>query len=377
MQRAWCWCMAITLACVASVRGDEVSDGVRLAPRAFRAAVEKVRPSLVTIEAFGATTATGAKESKIPGINNPGDGPTTGVVLSADGWIVTSTFNFIRKQQVITVTLPDGSRKVAKLVGRDDTRKLCLLKVDGVSQLAVPTWAPAGDVRVGQWAITVGVGYGNARPAVSVGMVSATNRIYGRAVQTDANTSPANYGGPLLDIDGRVLGICVPLTPMSGAAGGGVEWYDSGIAFATPVVGLEKIIEQMKAGKTLEFGGLGVTAVAVQKDGRGAKVNAVLPKSPAEKAGVKVGDQLIAIDGDEIFDVPQMQVLLRRRVAGDVVQVKVKRGDDKAGYQDLVIAVTLEKLPDPPKEKPKPPGKNKPAGKAKPPSKTPPPEPAK
>src|SRR5204862_4223199 len=116
----------------------------------------------------------------------------------------------------------------AKLLGRDETRRLCLLKVDGVSDLAAPEFVPRSEVKVGQWAIAVGVGFGAKEPALSAGIISATSRISGKAVQTDANTSPANYGGPLIDLDGRVLGICVPLSADTKNAAAGAEWYDSG-----------------------------------------------------------------------------------------------------------------------------------------------------
>src|SRR5262249_41731663 len=139
-----------------------------------------------------------------------------------DGYIITSTFNFLKRPPVITVVFPDGKRHVAKLLGRDDTRKLCLLKVDGVQSLPVPEFVPRSELKVGQWAVAVGVGYGDGSPALSAGIISAASRISGKAVQTDANTSPANYGGPLVDLDGRVIGVCVPLSPGSKEVAGGV-----------------------------------------------------------------------------------------------------------------------------------------------------------
>ena len=73
------------------------------------------------------------------------------------------------------------------------------------------------------------------KPNISVGIVSAVNRIWGKAIQTDAKISPTNYGGPLVDIAGRVLGVLVPLSPMATDELAGVEWYDSGIGFAVPL----------------------------------------------------------------------------------------------------------------------------------------------
>ncbi|MEX0586667.1 MAG: trypsin-like peptidase domain-containing protein, partial [Pirellulales bacterium] len=183
---------------------DDVRPGYRLAPKAFRAAVARIMPSIVTIETYGGLGPSAGRTRRAPtsGVSQPGAGPTTGLVLSEDGYIVTSTFNFIRKPPIITVILSDGTQKVAKLLGRDEIRKLTLLKVDVAGKLPVPQFAPRDQVRVGQWAITVGVGYGNQEPAVSAGIISATRRVSDHAVQTDANISPANYGGPLIDLEG-------------------------------------------------------------------------------------------------------------------------------------------------------------------------------
>ena len=144
-----------------------------LAPKAFRDAARKVHPSLVTIESFGGV------RSGASGIGLPGDGPTTGLVVSSDGYIITSTFNFLKRPPVIIVVTSDGTRHVAKLLGRDETRKLCLLKIDGVTSLSVPEFVPRSELKVGQWAVAVGVGYGDANPALSAGIISATSRVSG------------------------------------------------------------------------------------------------------------------------------------------------------------------------------------------------------
>ncbi len=164
----------------------------------------------MTIESYGGV---GARLGEIGGIRKQGEGNTTGVMITPDGYILTSTFNFIQQPPVISVIPSDGKRRFARLLGRDDTRKICLLKIDDVDNMPVPEMADIDEIKVGQWAISLGVGYGDISPALSMGIVSAKNRIGGRAIQTDANISPANYGGPLIDIDGRMLGICVPIEP--------------------------------------------------------------------------------------------------------------------------------------------------------------------
>lgn len=303
----------------------KIAQGTLLAPKAFRAAAQKVMPSLVTIEGIGGL-ATGVSAA---GIQAPGEGPTSGVILSSDGYIVTSTFNFIRKPPIITVTLPTGERKVATLLGRDETRKICLLKVDGVSNLQPPVWADRKDLRVGQWTVALGIGFGGNEPALTAGIVSATSRIGAKAVQTDANLSPANYGGPLIDLEGRVIGICVPLNPQSKEEGSGVDWYDSGIGFAVPIAGNEKVIEALKAGKTLQPAFLGVQSEPKGTPPTGTHVKQVVPKSPAETAGIKAGDHLFAVDGTEVLDVTHLQSIMARYNAGDKATISIRRGEEK------------------------------------------------
>src|SRR5262245_37119233 len=258
--------------------------GTLLSPKAFRAAAKKIQPSMVTIEGFGGL-APGSGQTK--GIHAPGEGPTTGLVISSDGYIVTSTFNFIRKPPIIAVRLPSGERKIARLLGGDETRRICLLKVDGVNGLPVPEMAPREELAVGQWAVALGIGYGDADPALTAGIISATSRIGTKAVQTDANLSPANYGGPLIDLDGRVIGICVPLSPGGQQEGAGSEWYDSGIGFAVPLAGNDKVIAAMKEGKTLQRAFLGVQSQPTGNPPSGASIVSVVPDSPAAKIGLQ------------------------------------------------------------------------------------------
>jgi serine protease Do len=209
-----------------------------------------------------------------------------------------------------------------------------LLKIEGVSDLPLCEYVPREKLRVGHWAVTVGVGFGDDNPAVSAGIVSATQRVSRRAIQTDANISPANYGGPLVDVEGRVIGICVPLTPGSQEVGSGVEWYDSGIGFAVPLAGYERYIERMKQGETIEPGKMGVTGKpADAKTGGGVVVDKVMPNSPAEKAGVKSGDRVVKADGDDVLDMTHLITIIGRYVAGEEIALELKRGEESVGVK--------------------------------------------
>ena len=320
---------------------EKIWQGTMLAQKAFRSAAKKIEPSLVTIESFGGVSAVAGR---IGGIRQQGEGNTTGVIISSDGYVVTSLFNFIQQPPVITVVTRDGKRRVARLQGKDMTRKICLLKIDDASDLPVPEMLDTADIKVGQWVVTVGVGYGDANPAISSGIISATSRAGGKAIQTDANISPANYGGPLVDLDGRMLGICVPLNPASQDLAGGVEWYDSGIGFAIALHGKEKLIERLKNGETIEPAFLGVQTKNNDK-GTGVQIENVVDNSAAKKAGLEKGDVITAIADELVADVMSLRTILRRYEAGAEVEITYRRKEEESK-----IKITLG---DKPQAKPK------------------------
>lgn len=289
---------------------------------AFRAATAKVQPSLVTIESWGGV---GAQAGEIGGIRKQGEGNTTGVVISPDGYIITSTFNFVTRPPIVIVVTNDNQRHTAKLQGRDDLRKICLLKITDLAPketLTVPDIAPLEKIEVGHWAVSMGVGYGDRNPAISMGIISAKNRIGGRAIQTDANISPANYGGPLVDIDGRVMGICVPMNPQSQAIGAGVEWYDSGIGFAIPLDGADALIERLKdADVKIKPAFLGVKSIA-NPGGDGVWIEQVVADSAAASAGIKRADVLLKVAGKPVSDLPGLKRVLNGFEAGQKATVE-------------------------------------------------------
>jgi serine protease Do len=334
------------------VRADDerLEHAMRLAPRAIRGAVDRVRPALVTIESFGGVTTT---RGRIGGIRNQGEGSTTGIMISPDGFVVTSLFSFLGHPSAVTVVTSDGQRRVARLVGQDLTRQIGLLKIDGDTEFPVPEFVPLSQIRTGQWAISVGIGYGDTEPAVSIGIISATGRIAGRAIQTDANISPANYGGPLVDVEGRVLGVCVPLSPHDDSTGAGVEWYDSGIGFAIPLADAEELIERLKRGEILKPALLGVT-VEPSNDPVGVRVTSLVDDSAASKIGLAVGDVITAIDNQPTRQQRDLQLAVRRYVAGDQVGVDYLR-DGESQSIDVVLG---ERSPTP-ANSPQPPGSDK------------------
>ncbi len=181
-------------------------------------------------------------------------GPTTGVIVSADGYVISSSFNFIGQPASIFIRDASGVRKSARIIGRDLSRKLVLLKFDPDHPLTVPIPVTDPDIEVGQTVIAIGRTYSRDDVNVSMGIVSAKHRIWGKAIQTDAKISPANFGGALIDLQGNVLGVLVPLEPDADNDVAGLEWYDSGIGFAIPLTDILSRIESLIEGKAFEIG---------------------------------------------------------------------------------------------------------------------------
>ena len=297
----------------------------------FRAALAAVAPSLVRIDTIGGAQPVkrGDDEQQVVTGLRQADGPTTGVIWSPDGLILTSSFNFIRDPSIITVTLHDGRRLTARLVARDRHARLALLKVDAAG-LPVARLIDTSALRPGQWALTAGFGLTGSTPAVSVGAVSALDRVSGMAVQTDAKVSPANYGGPLFDIVGRVMGILAPIAPGDDDEIAGLSWYDSGIGFAISVDHIARRLPRLREGRDLQRGLLGVNFVpgdpvvgappASQPTPSGLRVTGQ-PLGPAARAGIRTGDVVTHVAGEPTPRILEFRRILARYAAGDEVEV--------------------------------------------------------
>ncbi len=313
----------------------------------FQRAISAAQPYLVQIETVGGVQPPSPALARRQGENDPApeqfrenlgsgfllaDGPTTGVIYRADGFILTSSFNFVREPSVVTVKLPDGRRLPARIVARDHVRKLAMLKVDA-SELPTPTWTPQTQARPGQWALAIGRGLGGDDPTVSVGIVSAVNRMMGNAIQTDAKLSPVNYGGPLLDSAGRLLGICVPMAQQPGELAG-IDLYDAGVGFAIPGWRVHAIAEQLIQGVSVHRGWLGM--VVDPHNEHGVQIAQTADPSPLRSAGAEPGDLITHINDQPIRHYGQLVKALYMIPAGEDVQVRLLRG-----AETLALTVTL------------------------------------
>ena len=333
----------LTFAAVPSFGGDGRlgdDDLTVLQSQALQAGVARVAPSVAQIETSGGVDVLGSGPERL----RKGVGPTTGLVVGSDGYIISSAFNFANKPAAIFVALPGHKdRFVARVVATDQTRMVTLLKIDA-SGLPVPAACPKGEIRVGQSAAALGRTWTGTEgpPSVSVGIVSALGRIWGKAIQTDAKVSPVNYGGPLIDIQGRVLGVLVPASPRAQDETAGMEWYDSGIGFAIPLEDVNAVLPRLRDGHDLKRGLLGIIPKnPPEKYDALPEIASVLPDSAAARAGMRAGDVVTEVDGVRVVRQAQVMHVLGNKYEGDVVSVKLKRGKEEIRLNDLHLAGAL------------------------------------
>lgn len=299
---------------------------------AFQQAVAKVAPAVVRIDVVGGVDwATG---NALPA------SVTTGIIVSETGEIITSAWTFFARPTSITVTLHDGRHFAARRVAVDYQRMVALLKIDAEQ---LPTVDPANKelCRVGQWALAVGRTFDGEAVNLSVGVISALNRIWGKALQTDAKVSPVNYGGPLINLAGEVMGVLVPLSPQEGNIAAAVEWYDSGIGFAIPLVDVLRQLPRMRQGEDLRPGLMGLSFKAGSLFAKPV-IDRVRRRSPAERAGLRVGDQIVKVDGQTTPYLASVRHILGQKYAGETLRLVVQ-GEDQV---ERALEITLvDELP--------------------------------
>lgn len=341
LSRRVCWTAFVFLCLPAGLKAADLNEATQ---NALKAAAARVAPTVVRIETAGGAEVIGGKKGPGGGgLIRKGTGPTTGLIVDPDGYIITSTFNFANKPTDIFVTLPGRpQRLVAREVATDQTRMLTLLKVDAQG-LPVPAAVPKKDMEIGQWAVALGRTQEpdvDKPPSMSIGIISALNRIWGKCVQTDCKTSPVNYGGPLVALDGRVYGVIVPASNRAEGETAGVETYDSGIGFAVPLEDIYAVLPRLKAGEKLRRGLLGITPQGTDLYTTAAVVGGVQPDSAAAKAGIQPGDTILEINGRRIPNFSTLQHVLGPLYEGDEVTVKVSRGGQELEFKGIKLLGT-------------------------------------
>jgi serine protease Do len=303
----------------------------------FEATTRLVTPGVVEI--FTTAYVSGGDVSRTSELVATERGSGSGVIVDAEGYIVTNA-HVVRDAQRVQVELPIAatgrsilatrSRTVsARIIGIDVETDLAVIKIDE-RQLPALTFADSDDLRAGQLVLAFGSPFG-LHNSVSLGVVSSVARqlqpespmIY---VQTDASINPGSSGGPLVDLRGRIVGINTLIFSQSGA--------HEGLGFAAPSNIVRNVYEEMRKHGRVRRGDIGIRAQTVtpalaaglgltRTDG--VVLADVIPGSPAAGAGLRRGDLVLTLDGKPMENGRQFQVGLYRRFIGDFVVIEVQR----------------------------------------------------
>jgi len=273
----------------------------------------------------------------------PQEGQGSGVIVRSDGLILTNN-HVVQGAQEITVTLLSGRTLKGRVLGADRFADLAVVKVDNPQPLPVAEMGVSSTLQVGQLAIAIGNPFGLGS-TVTVGVVSALNRsiqaspdfIVENLIQTDAAINPGNSGGALLDSTGRLIGINTAIIRDA-----------QGIGFAIPIDHARLVMEQLVAQGRVVRPALGVE-IRGEIDPNTARAYklpvdygvVVVPQqgSPAERAGMRAQDIIVAIDGQKISTIGDLRRELFRRKPGDVVRVDVVRDGRR-----VTLTITLTEL---------------------------------
>jgi Do/DeqQ family serine protease len=319
---------APVVAATTPINSEAVSRAAQLSD-AFADVAERVSPSVVTIKVeakqelpdvfkfFGGRGGDDGPQGKVQGAGS-------GVIFTSDGSILTNN-HVVEKATRIDVVLRDGRSFRAKVAGTDPAVDLAVVKIDAKG-LPAATFADSNKARVGEWVLAIGAPFG-LDYTLTAGVLSAKGRsIHANEIedylQTDASINPGNSGGPLVNLQGQVLGINTVII-------GG-----SGIGFAIPSNIARSVGEQLQTKGKVSRAWIGVSFQPLtqelakslgKSDTHGALVASVVPKSPAEKAGVKPGDVIEQVDNQPIKESPDLLRAVLLKPVGSKTSLTVLR----------------------------------------------------
>jgi len=330
------------------------SDPLHVFSQSVQELSNTVTKSVVQIQTLGYglssdTTSSNDKADTSTTYLTPERGVGAGVIMTPDGYIVTNA-HVVQGARRIRVVLQgmkqdnegDAHGLIdAKLVGVDQLSDVALIKIDA-KDLPALQLADSSELKQGQIVFAFGSPLG-LENSVTMGVVSATERqidpdnpaIY---VQTDAPINPGNSGGPLVDVDGKVVGINTFIISESGG--------NEGLGFAIPSNVVKSVYEQLRTEGHVHRGEIGVAVRGITPDlqdglhlatSRGVLLEDVTPDSPAEKAGLRVGDVVTGVAGKAVTNVRQFSLDLLEYKVGQSANVEVLRGDKKLAYNVKLI----------------------------------------
>ena len=364
---------------VVLVGGGSSSPVAQSAPFSFADLVEKLSPSVVNISTTQEVKTSGNRRQDVPVPQFPpgspfeeffkefferqdrdrgergerGDrGPTrratslgSGFIIDSAGIVVTNN-HVIAEADEIRVTLNDDTTFDADIVGRDPKTDLAVLRIKAPGPLAAVGWGDSNKSRVGDWILAIGNPYG-LENTVTVGIISARGRVinagpYDDFLQTDASINRGNSGGPMFNVDGRVIGIN---TAIFSPSGGSV-----GIGFAIPAALAKPLIDQLIEYGRPRRGWLGVRIQTVTDEiaeglgldeAKGALVAGVTEDGPAKGAGIEPGDVILTFDSKDVVEMRKLPRLVAETKIGKEVAVEVWRKGKM-----VMLGVVLGELPE-------------------------------
>ena len=317
--------------------------------RAFRTAARALSPSVVTINTVSSprAAADGAPAAPFPGfpgmhgmpapgsprgVPKPPRGTGTGVVISADGHIVTAN-HVVEGADRIEIVLADGRTADAEIVGLDPGTDIAVLRTKA-SGLAPALFGDSAALEAGDWVVAIGAPFG-LEQTVTAGIVSAKGRsdvglaTFESYIQTDAAINPGNSGGPLANLDGEIVGINAAIS----SRGGG----NDGIGFAVPSAVVRRVVDSLIADGRVARGYLGVAVQPLDAalaaslgagDSGGIVVNEVVAGSPAADAGLEPGDVIVSIGDRRVRTPGELVATIGATAPGDEIGLEVLRAGD-------------------------------------------------
>lgn len=299
----------------------ETTNSIERAPDSIAGLAARVIPAVVSIAVKGFS----------------GSGTGSGFFLDSDGFILTNNHvvEGAARSGTITVELSDGKKYRAKLIGRDSSYDLAVLKIDVVGAPTLQL-GNSEQVQVGDAVIAIGSPLGLSGTVTS-GIISSKNRAvttgngngessFINALQTDAAINPGNSGGPLVDATGAVIGVNSAIATLGFSSQAG----SIGLGFAIPINQAKKTAEQLIKTGSATYPIMGIS-VDTRFTGTGALITSegvgITPGGPADKVGLKAGDVIIEFDGSEVDNSDELIVMIRSKSVGDKVKIKYKRNN--------------------------------------------------
>jgi putative serine protease PepD len=296
---------------------------------AISAIYRRVKDGVVEVQ-----TSTGAEVNPF-GNQGPGGATGSGFVIDEEGHIVTNQ-HVVEEGQSVAVRFSDGSEVDAEVVGTDPSTDIAVLDVDRPSSQLTPlSFAGDGSLQVGNSVIAIGSPFG-LEGTLTTGVISALGRemespngfTIENAVQTDAALNHGNSGGPVLDADGRVVGVAAQIRSESGGS--------DGIGYAIPGDTAQRVARELIKDGSVEHAYLGVSL----PDDGAARLVQVVAGSPADRAGLETNDEVTAVDGDSIETGDDLRAAIDAKKPGDKITLTIERNGN-----ERTVQVTLGQRP--------------------------------